>query len=45
MKKTLKALNTLKGFTKDQEVPEREYSLAEYELEDKCCPVNPNKED
>ena len=45
MKKTLKALNTLKGFSQDKEVDKRKFSLAEYELEDKCCPVNPNKKD
>ena len=42
MKKTLKALNALKGITPDQAKEERVLSIAEYELDDKVKPVNPN---
>ena len=45
MKKTLKALNALKGISADQSQQERQLTLAEYELEDKCRPVNPNLKD
>jgi hypothetical protein len=45
MKKTLKALNALKGIGADQPQTERSLTLAEYEIEDKCKPVNPNLKD
>lgn len=41
MKKTIKALAAIKGVS-GEDPAMREYTLAEYDLDYKCRPVNPN---